>query len=262
MDSLSDFEIFEFSHDGLTRSVYRSGTGPAVVVMHEVPGITPLVAKFARNVRDTGFTVFLPSLLGTPGKPPSISYAVEQLGAACVRREFHVLASNRSSPITNYLRALAKHAFGECGGLGVGALGMCLTGNFALSMVLEPSVVAPVLCQPSLPFAVSLEKRSAIHVSPEELNALKRRTQNEGLTVLGMRFTKDPSCPKARFDTLSRQLGDAFERIEIESSTVPNTRFPSGPHSVVTEDLIDEEGHPTKKARDRVLEFFKERLIS
>lgn len=260
MDSLSDFNTFDFEHDGLSRTVFRSGSGPAVVIMHEVPGITPLVAKFARTVRDEGFTVFLPSLLGTPGKAPSTVYAAAQLASACVRREFHVLASNRSSPITNYLRALAKHTFMECGGPGVGALGMCLTGNFALSMALEPSVVAPVLCQPSLPFPVGKSRSAAIHVSAEELSALRRRTRDEGLTVLGMRFKKDPSCPKARFDTLSAELGDAFERFDIDSHTVPDTRFPTGPHSVVTEDLVDEEGHPTKKARDRVLEFFKERL--
>ncbi len=143
--SLEGFETFPFSHAGGTRTVYRRGSGPGVVVMHEIPGITPEVARFAGFVADDGFTVFLPHLFGTPGKPFSNAYVLSQMARACVSREFSLLARRGSSPITDWLRALCRHAHARCGGPGVGALGMCVTGNFALALMVDESVMAPVL---------------------------------------------------------------------------------------------------------------------
>src|SRR5262245_42608161 len=128
--ALDGYRSFEFGHDGATKTVYRRGAGPGVVIVHEVPGITPPVEAFANRVADAGFTVFIPHLFGTPGKPLSVGYALGQMARACISREFHVLASGRSSPITIWLRALCRHAHAECGGRGIGAIGMCLTGNF------------------------------------------------------------------------------------------------------------------------------------
>ena len=79
--------------------------------------------------------------------------AAEMLKGICIRREFSVWATNRSSPIVDWLRALSREMHTQCGGNGVGAVGMCFTGNFALAMMTEPAVVAPVLSQPSLPLA-------------------------------------------------------------------------------------------------------------
>ncbi len=250
-----------FTHDGLTRDVYRRGEGPGVIVMHEVPGIHPTVIRFANWVVDAGMTVMMPDLLGTTGKSVTPAYAMQSIATACIRREFHVLASHRSSPIVDWLRALCRSAHEELGGPGVGAIGMCLTGNFALSMMMEPSLLAPVLSQPSLPFPLGAERRAALHASPEELACAKQRCA-AGAKVLGLRFTKDPMCPPERFETLRRELGDGFEGIEIDSALAGPSQNPSGPHSVVTEDLTDEQGHPTAAARDRVIEFFRERLIA
>jgi len=256
---LSDYETFSFTHDGATRTVYKKGNGPAVVVMHEIPGITPEVERFARIVADDGFTVYLPHLFGTPEKPLSIPYALGQIGRACVSREFSVFARNESSPITDWLRALCRKAHAECGGPGVGAIGMCLTGNFALALMVDETVMAPVLSQPSLPFGLSGAHRAALHLSPQDLEVVKRRSAG-GCGVLGMRFTHDPMCPGERFATLRRELGDGFEGIEIDSGP----RNPHGisrmAHSVVTNDLVDEAGHPTRQALDRVLGLFRERL--
>ncbi|MFT3774319.1 MAG: dienelactone hydrolase family protein [Minicystis sp.] len=150
--TVAGFTETSFTHEGATRAVYRRGAGPAVVVMHEIPGITPQVAAFATRVADEGFSVFLPHLFGTPNKPLTVPYAMGQLARACVSREFSVLAARGSSPITSFLRALCRHAHAEIGGKGVGAIGMCLTGNFALALMVDPVVMAPVLSQPSLPF--------------------------------------------------------------------------------------------------------------
>jgi dienelactone hydrolase len=256
---LDGFEVFDFSHDGVTRPVYRRGQGPGVVIMHEIPGITPEVAGFARRVADEGFTAFLPRMFGTPGKPFGIPYVMGQMARACVSREFRVLARRESSPITNWLRALCRHAHGLCGGPGVGAIGMCLTGNFALSLMVDESVMAPVLSQPSLPFGVSRSHRAALHLSDDDLAVVKERAKG-GCGVLGMRFTEDPMCPGERFDTLRRELGDGFEAIEIDSGRGNAYGIPRTAHSVVTKDLVDREGHPTRAALDRVLALFRERL--
>jgi len=259
--SLDGFETFLFTHDGVTRTVYRRGHGPAVVVMHEIPGITPQVAEFARRVAEAGFTVYLPHLFGVPGKPISNGYLLGQMARACISREFSVLAKREASPITDWLRALCRAAHHACGGPGVGAVGMCLTGNFAIALMVDDSVMAPVLSQPSLPFGISAAHRAALHVSDEALAVAKQRAA-AGCGVLGLRFTGDPMCPAERFATLRREFGANFEGIEIDSSPGNPHGIKRMAHSVLTTDLVDTEGHPTRAALERVLGFFRQRLMA
>lgn len=258
---LSDYAQTEFIHDGVSKPVYVRGDGPAVIVIHEIPGITPHVVRFADWVVAAGFRVYMPLLVGEAGPGPSVGYLVRSLAKVCISREFHVLASHRSSPVTDWLRALARHVHAKSGGKGVGAIGMCFSGNFALSMMMEPALMAPVLSQPSLPFPFGAERKAALHVSPEELTCLKERCA-KGDKVLGLRFKGDATSPHERFETLRRELGDAFEGIEIDDKYA-NPKSPEPrPHSVLTEDLIDEDGQPTKEAAKRVIAFFEERLKS
>jgi len=259
--ALEGFDSFDFSHDGATHTVYTRGTGPAVVTMHEIPGITPEVARFARVVADEGFRVYVPHMFGTPGKDFSIPYVAGQMARACISREFSVLARREASPITNWLRALCRKAHEDCGGPGVGAIGMCLTGNFALALMVDDAVMAPVLSQPSLPFGVSKSHREALHLSDADLEIVKKRAR-QGCGVLGLRFTADPMCPGDRFDRLRRELGEGFESIEIDSGPGNPHGIARSAHSVVTADLVDEAGHPTREALDRVLGHFRERLLA
>lgn len=258
--TLEGFTRSNFSYDNKTYPIYRRGTGPGVVIIHEIPGITPQVAEFAKIVADDGFTVILPHLFGSPGKKLSVFYAASEMAKACISKEFHVLANRQSSPITNYLRALCREAHKELGGSGVGALGMCLTGNFALSLMVDSSVMAPVLSQPSLPMGPSAAQKHGLHISDEDLQTVKMRVNKEGRKVLALRFSHDMACPGARFKRLKEELGDGLEDIVIDSG--PNN--PDGisrfAHSVLTTHLINKEGHPTLRARDRVLEFFHEQL--
>lgn len=256
---LEGFETREVTLLGVTRKVHRRGEGPGVLVMHEVPGITPEVARFARTVADAGFTVEMPELFGVPNKPISAGYVVGQMLRACISREFHVLAAHAASPITDWLRALARGLHEEIGGKGVGAIGMCLTGNFALALMMEPALLAPVLSQPSLPFGFGKQRRAALHVTPEQLACVKKRAA-EGVGVLGLRFSHDPLCPPERFETLRRELGEGFEEIEVDSGPGNPNGLGRMAHSVVTTDLVDEAGHPTRVALDRVLSLFEERL--
>ena len=257
--ALSGFEQTQFTDGATTFPVYRAGTGPGVVVIHEIPGITPQVERFARRVTEAGFSVALPELFGTAGRPLSGSYLAASMMRACVRREFHVLARHGTSPIVEPLKALCRALHAELGGPGVGVLGMCLTGNFALAMMVDPVVAAPVLSQPSLPFGITASHRAALHISPEDLRCVKGRVA-DGARVLGLRFTHDMACPRARFDHLRRELGEGFKAIEIDSGPGNPHRIPRYAHSVLTNDLVDREGHPTRAALDRVLHFFNERL--
>ena len=257
--ALDGFDAFSFSHAGATRDVYVRGQGPGVVVMHEIPGITPEVARFARIVADDGFRVYMPHMFGTPGKPLSVGYALGQMARACISREFSVLAKGESSPITDWLRALCRRAHSECGGPGVGAIGMCLTGNFALALMVDEAVMAPVLSQPSLPFPVTAAHRAALHLSDADLAVVRQRAK-QGCGVLGLRFTADPMCPPQRFERLRRELGAGFETIEVDSGPGNPHGIKRTAHSVVTADLVDQAGHPTRQALDRVLSLFRERL--
>jgi len=255
-DPLEDFERRELAFEGRSKPVFVAGRGPAVIVMSEMPGITPHVARFARFVRDAGFTVWMPRLFGDPGRPMGLCYTAGQIARACIGREFRAFASQASSPVTSWLRALAAHAHPICGGRGVGAIGMCFTGNFALSLMLEPSVRAPVLSQPSLP----VQNPAGLHIAPEELAAVRERMRREDLTVLAYRFEGDPLCRAARFDAYAQALGDRFvPRVLPDSAANPDV--PLKPHSVVTLHLVDRAGEPTRQAVDEILGFFRERLV-
>ena len=259
MVQLTGFTSFDFTFDGDTRPVFRKGSGPGVVIMHEIPGIIPEVRAFAERVADAGFTVFLPQLFGTPDKLFSNGYLLRSCAHACISREFSLLAARKSSPICHWLRALCRHVHAELGGKGVGALGMCLTGNFALALMVDEAVMAPVLSQPSLPLGIGKARRAGLHLSDEDLCVVKRRAA-EGVGVLGLRFTGDPLCPPERFERLRQELGEGFEGIEIDSSPGNPHGHPKDAHSVLTRHLIDEAGQPTRAALERVLTLFTERL--
>jgi dienelactone hydrolase len=260
-DILRDYESFEFQHGEWKRQVFRRGEGPAVIVIHEIPGLHPLVIRFANRLVDAGFTVFLPSLFGEPGRSVTIPYAIGSFASVvCVRREFDLWSKDRSSPIVDWLRALARHAHQQCGGTGVGAIGMCLTGNFALAMMTEPKVVAPVLAEPSLPLPLGAARRASLGVSDSDLSCVKHRLDDEDLSILGLRFRDDPYVPEERFEALRKAFGDRFSSIELDpASAEPNAPKPA--HSVLTIHLRDNDPQgETRKAEARVIAFFRERL--
>ena len=163
-----------------------------------------------------------------------------------------------------WLRALARLAHEECGGPGVGAIGMCFTGNFALTMMLEPSMLAPVLSQPSLP----MNDPAGMHIAPDELTAVRERMEREDLTVMAYRFAGDQFCRAQRFAAYAEALGDRFvARVLPDSAANQDTppffkKAVPTPHRVVTAHLIDKAGQPTIAARDEIRAFFARRLGS
>lgn len=238
---LDSWEHGSHTADGVTHPTYRKGTGPGVIVIHEIPGPTPKVIAFAEEVVAAGFTVVMPHLFGVPGQPMSARSVAATLRKVCVNAEFTKLRTGVTSPVATWLRSLARDLHGELGGPGVGALGMCFTGGFALAMMVDGHVAAPVLSQPSVPFAVTPARGRDLNLSPEDLAAVKARVA-DGCPVLGLRYSGDPMVG-GRFATLRRELGDGFLAVEL----------PGRKHGVLTEDRDE-------PSVQRVLEFFHERL--
>ncbi|HZQ85459.1 MAG TPA: dienelactone hydrolase family protein [Acidimicrobiales bacterium] len=266
-DDLHDFEKTTFTHDGKTRDVFRQGTGPAVIVIAEMPGITPKVLEFARRVSGIGCTAVLPHLFGRPGHDPlghgkvrGFGYMLSSIAPACISREFSVFATGKTSPAVAWLRALAAAEHERCGGPGVGAVGMCFTGGFALAMSVDQRMLAPVLSQPSLPFSLNKAHKHSIDISPADLDIVKHRCAAEGLKVIGLRFKSDSFVPEERFQFLREELGDAFVAVELEDDAA-NPEAVMKPHSVLTEHLIDAPGQPTRDALDKVLDLYRTKLL-
>jgi dienelactone hydrolase len=263
-DPLDDFDPRSITLEGVSKVVQVTGSGPAVIVMSEMPGISPHVARFSRWVRDAGFTVYMPSLFGRDGAVPGVEEGGAVLQRACMSAEFRAFAANASSPVTRWLRALARLAHEQCGGPGVGAIGMCFTGNFALTMMLEPATLAAVLSQPSLP----LDDPAGLEIAPDELVAVRERLEQDDLTVMAYRFSGDRHCRAQRFAAYSEALGERFIARVLPDSAANHETPPffehvvASPHSVVTAHLIDEAGQPTIAARDEILSFFTSRLVA
>lgn len=259
---ITDFSRRLVDVEGVVKTVYVAGSGPAVVLMPEMPGISPDVLRLARWVRDAGFTVYVPSLFGIDGAYPTAEAGMEVVRRACVSAEFRAFAGGGTSPVTAWLRGLARQAHGECGGPGVGAVGLCFTGNFALTMALEPAVIAPVVNHPSLP----LDDPAGLEIGDEDARAVRDRIARDGLKVLAYRFDDDRWCTGRRFAAYRALLGDAFDGRVLPGGSANTSPPPffgdviETPHSVVTAHLVDEEGHPTLKARDKIIAFLTDRL--
>jgi dienelactone hydrolase len=257
---IADFSRRDTTLLGKTKPVLMTGTtGPPVIVIHEVYGFTSTLARFCRWVRDAGFRVYAPILFGSPDADNGEKPTLGRILSLCISREFTLLAANKASPVTEWLRALARLAHQECGGRGVGAIGMCLTGGFALSMALDPVVLAPVLAQPGLPVI----KPAALDISPVDLARVQARTR-DGLELRGYRFEGDTICRASRFETLRTAFGVAFAGTELPDSAANLAGMKAqgrAPHSVFTVDLIDAPDQPTRRAVDEVIAFFRKALL-
>lgn len=161
--------------------------------------------------------------------------------------------------MVDWLKPLARQAHRESGGRGVGVIGLCVTGGFALSMAVDPTVMAPVMGEPGLPAFHS----AGLDISLGDLNRVKERATSEGLTVRGYGFRGDRLCKAERFAALRGALGPAFIGKEIQDEAAnPNGLKAKGrpPHSVFTTDLIDEAGQPTREAVNEIIAFFQHAL--
>ena len=201
MSAIKGFFEETFTADDRSITLFRKGDGPAVILLHELPGLTHDTVEFAEWIADRGFHVVMPLLFGRPLQHPVLGLL--KFPILCIRREFNNFAAGRSSPITVLLRALCRKLHAEHGGPGVGAIGMCYTGGFVFAMMVEAALLAPVAAQPSLP----LFQSNALDVEPEELAIASNRT--DSMSLLGLRFEEDFRCRAARFERLEASLQSA-----------------------------------------------------
>ena len=245
MTPLDGFDVSEFTDGTITHPVYVRGSGPGVLLLHELPGMVPQCVELATLIAQRGFTVFMPLLFGEAGAPPA---SARLFAHVCISREFHCFAQNESSPVTRWLRSLCVTRIRpNCPGPGIGAIGMCFTGGFVLSLFIDDLMLAPVICQPGLPFkSLKPGAGAALGVSPEDL----KEVEASSAPILGFRFVGDKICPPERFKTLRTKFGSRFEQHEL----------PGDKHSVMTLDFVNDPSHPTFQARERLMSFLHERL--
>ena len=248
---------FLFEHDGIEHSVFAAGSGPGVLLMHELPGMSPEFWRLANWLAEH-FTVWAPDLFGkkktpTPANPGALFFR------ACISREIHLFAENDPGPITQWLRALAKELHTQTGGPGVGTIGMCMSGNFALTLALDPWVTAPVSSQPGLPASTPFKNRDGgLQMTDAEKQTLSERGD---VDVMALRFEGDSLCKAARFEAIRAVVGeDRFQSHVIADEH----RNPDGPlklpHSVLTADLVDDDDAVTKKKLLEVVAFLDARV--
>jgi len=249
------YEACAFEHDGLSHCVYRSGgPGPGVLVMHELPGMTPEFLALASRIRARGYTVYLPLFFGEPGETRT---DVGRVASVCLSREFTCLASHGSGRITPWLRALCLQIQLERGGA-VGAIGLCLTGGLVLSLMVDDPVQAPITSEPAVPlFGLGEGWKRSFGISEDDYEAARERSKT--VPLLAFRFTGDRLCPKERFDRLREEFGD-FRCLEIDSGEHNAHGIPSDAHAVLTKHFVDRPGHPTVRALEMTLDFLDERL--
>ncbi|MDQ1627425.1 MAG: hypothetical protein QOI54_1169 [Actinomycetota bacterium] len=247
---------YTFTYDGVTRPVVVHGTAArgAVVLMHELGGLSEVTETLAATIAGRGYQVHLPALLGKPGQDSMVRGAWQVF---CLRREFTLLATERTGPVADWVRALCRRVMSGTGDRPVGVVGLCLTGGVALACALDPTVAAAVSSEPSLPLALGPRRRAAIGLSPTDMAAAR----TSDTPILALRFRADRLCPRERLETVAR----TFRHVEVR--TVPADDQPydevSPPirrwaHAVLTYDLDtskDGEDHPTQQALTRVLDF-------
>ncbi len=234
--------------DKITHDVYARGEGAPVILIQELPGIGEETLRLADKLFDAGFEVIMPHLFGPIGKT---SIGGNMVRVFCMRREFSLFAANQSSPIVDWLKALCTDVRDSRGTSGVGVIGMCLTGNFAISLIGDDSVLAAVASQPAMPFF----KAEALHMSQSEIERSRAALDKKG-PMLGFRFEGDKMTPSKKFQCLHETFnGDGQERIRLET-------LPGNGHSVLTLDFVDKDGHPTTAALSSVIDYFRQKLMA
>jgi dienelactone hydrolase len=198
----------------LAADVWRIGPegGRAVVLLHELPGLTDDDLALARCLAREGFKVYTPLLFGTLGQDDFVNGFLK----ACkgTNAQFRCSELRARSPVLDMLEPLCDRIAERSGG-SIAVIGMCLTGILPLA-VLPNGVAAAVLCQPTLPFdAVKMKP-----VGPQEKDlglgdgdlkdALDSKTP-----FLAIHYGSDPLSPHKRFETLSATFGAYVAIIEL-----------------------------------------------
>jgi hypothetical protein len=269
-DALSSYSEFQFESDGSSHRVFVSpgDAAPPVVVMHELPGMSRAVVNFANRLAGEGYRVYLPLLFGDPLQ----SATMENYRRLCISQEFGRLKAGVSAPITNWLRALGRKVSTDNGNRNIGVIGMCLTGAFAIPLILDAWTAAPVASQPAVPFSMKYwlfgigrgPWMRELNVADADIGAAAARCRDESLTLLAFRFDSDRICPRERMDRLRDEFHDRLDYHELHDDSWWGRAIRPA-HAVLTEEY-DRAGddapddHPTRVAYRTLLAFLRERL--
>ena len=226
--------------------IYERGEGPVVVLLQELPGICPATIKFANKMVDAGFSVVMPHLFGPLGRFALVRNFARLF---CMRREINIFSKRQTSPIVEWLKALCLDVKQRHEVEGVGVIGMCLTGNFAISLMADNNVLAAVASQPSLPVFAPTE----LHMSEQDIKDISKRLDEHG-PMLAYRFEGDKLCTKAKFDALEETFNSQGKK-RIKLNTLEGDQ-----HAVLTSHFITAEGSPTQAALDELITYFQTKL--
>lgn len=230
----------------ISHDVYSRGKGKLIVIIQELPGIGQETLSLADRFVKNEYKVILPHLFGPLGKT---SITGNTLRVICMRKEFKIFSKNKSSPVVDWLKALCRKVKEEHQAKGVAVIGMCLTGNFAISLMADDAVLAAYASQPSLPVL----KQDALHFSEEETEKIKAKLDKIGPMHCG-RFEKDKLCTFQKFELLDKTFNhNGKERIKLHT-------LPGKGHAVLTLDFVDKKGHPTKNLLQEIMDYFDDVL--
>ena len=275
---MDGFEKFDFEHGGISHPVYHAGSGPPVLLVHELPGFLAETKVLAERLHDAGFHVFAPVFLGKPGQNFSGLKTLGYTLLLCIRREFRLLAKNADGPFLDWLRALSADAAARSGHAKVGLIGMCLTGNYAISLIAEAHVGGAVSCQPSLPLfrkkALGLDRLDAVKARADSL-----ATEAGGPSVLAYRFEDDTICPHVKVKGIADAMPEAVRAVElpgkghstltidlaVSAADVPDppdwtAKVPTETGFFEAKDVWGPDGEPTHHTLIEVMAFLKARL--
>jgi dienelactone hydrolase len=204
---------WSFSAEGFTHPIFSTGKGPDVVLLHELPGLVDSCLELGLILGER-FRVHLPVLFDQAGGPSTLCRSARNTWRICISKEIHAFAAHRTSPVVSWLRALCRTLKDRSGHAGVGVIGMCITGNFALALVAEESVLAPVVAQPGLP-----ARKTGLALSPPDAEVVRRRAAQLGEgCVLGLRYDRDWVCPPSTFRMIRELIGNGFRPVELPGS--------------------------------------------
>ena len=234
------------------RVLRRPGTGPTVVLIHEIPTVTRKTVRLAELLGAKGFQVVMPVLVGRPAEKPGPRVVFGAVAKLCVSREFAALAVGETGAIVDWLRALIRHEHDPARGAAVGVIGMCFSGGFALATTLDPLVGAAVVSQPGLPFPIWFDRLRDIGLSSGDLDDVRERV-GAGSCLRGLRYSSDVKSPVARFDRLKCEFPE-METVQIQTGN-PNK------HSVLGDALDAPDDSPLCDALNGTLGFLERRLL-
>jgi hypothetical protein len=261
----------------MRHDVYRGGdSGPTVLLLHEMPSFGYRTVKLADHIRDKGFRIVMPILVGgirdeATGRVGS-KVALAGDAAAfvvntvriCVSWEFVALLQRRTSPITTWLLALARAEAAKHDQTQVGVIGMCFSGGFALATAIDPVVGVAVASQPAVPFAAGVLRRipgqaADLGLSDSDRQRLLDRAGTPGFCVRALRFERDRIAPAERVAWIKEHLApdERWDSIPSQKTSV---------HSVLS-DATDVARDPSTKtdidqALASVIATLRERLTA